>query len=295
QIVSLLVDKNLFLFQIEEDGQIFALNLEIFGPDAFELEDALNAARSYKAARQQQDVMSETGQANNYRDETCPFCKSTILLTGLPETPQVYCEYCDTLFTIDQHHESSSERYFRICQGCNMYSRPRQFAIFYFYFLFVTFGFHHDTTIRCSGCMRNSAWKMVVGNLFGLLGFPFALIQLYRSYSTKKLTGEFTGLDDANVLNRWNKIDKALDRYDEIMERVPINAGVKYNIAIGLLRKQDYANSEKMFELSLDDCANYWPAVSGLVTSLEGQGKTKQIEAVEKLWGLARSTPSPSA
>jgi len=172
-----------------------------------------------------------------------------------------------------------------------MYSRPRKFAIFYFYFLVFTFGIHHDSTERCSGCMRKSAWKMVLGNLFGVLGLPFALMQLYRSYSTRSLTGQFQGLDTANLLAGRGKVEAALEKYDVIMDNAPENAGVKFNIALGLMIKRDYEHAQRMFEMSLDDCSNYWPAVNGLVDCLQKQGKDREIRAVAKIWGGTEIPP----
>lgn len=274
-----------FLGLIDDEGGFQQVNVEVYGTDVKALEQDIHAGRTSSFANQERERLSQAGELQSYRDRVCPFCKSTILLTGLPESNQTYCEYCNTLFTADRNGPVNDERYFRICEGCGMYSRPRQFAVFYFYFLVVTFGFHHDTTIRCSGCMRWSAWKMVVGNLFGLLGFPFALIQLYRAYSSDKLIGRFAGLDDANVLARRKKIDRALEKYDLIMQNVPENAGVKYNIAFGLLIKHDFESAQTMFEMALDDCSNYRPAVNGLIRALKFQKKNKEIEAVERVWG----------
>lgn len=288
-----------FYFLIErtvsgsEAGQPQRLAVEIYDTDRERLRSAINAARSSSAAQKEQERLIDQGQGDLYHDAKCPFCQATIVLTGLPETPQVYCVQCDTLFSRDRSGIGDIERHFRRCSNCEMYSRPRSFSVFYFYFLVITFGFHYDSAIRCSACMRSAAWKMVLGNLFGLFGFPFALIQLYRSYSTRSLSGVFEGLDDANALARSGKVELALDKYDEIMDRVPDNAGVKYNIATGLLVQRDFAHAEQMFELSLEDCANYSPSVVGLVMSLHEQGKTDEIEAVSQQWNQrhAESTP----
>ncbi len=285
-------EQNFFFEQFVKQGSPQSIHIEVFDTDVAKLQKAIDASHSAAVAHQERERLSIAGELNSYRDAICPFCDSTIVLSGLPETDQVFCEFCDTLFSVQREEFNNDERYFRICEGCGMYSRPRQFAVFYFYFLVFTFGFHHDTTIRCSGCMRSSAWKMVFGNLFGLLGFPFALMQLYRSYATSKLTGRFEGLDDANVLSRRRKIDQALDKYDEIMDKVPDNAGVKFNIGFGLFLKKDYEHAQQMFEMSLDDCANYWPSLNGLIRVLKLQNKTKELEAVEKLWGFdGRQSP----
>ena len=284
-IKSLLVDQYVFMFGINVDDGLRTMNVEIYGTDIAVLANAINAARSNILAHQERVRLTKSGGLVDYRDQICPCCQSTIVLTGLPATPQIYCQYCDTLVTVDHETEDAIERDFRICEKCGMYSRPRKFAVFYFYFLFVTFGFHYNHVVRCSGCMRSSAWKMVGGNLFGLLGLPFALLQLYRSYSTKSIAGRFEGLDTANVLARRGKLDSALDRYDEVMDRVPENAGIKYNIGLGLMVKNDFSHAQELFELSLDDCSNYWPAVNGLMKSLQMQGKSEELKAAYRIWG----------
>ena len=282
-------DSVFFLRFLDEKGRAVRAHIEVYGTDLVGLSRLVNAARSQAFAEKERTKLSKSGTLQTYRDSSCPFCQSTIILTGLPETDQVYCNFCDTLFTVDRNVGDALEMHFRICEKCGMYSRPRSFAVFYFYFLVFTFGFHHDAVESCSGCMRKSAWKMVLGNLLGVLGFPFALMQLYRSYATRKISGRFEGLDDANLLARRGKVDMALEKYEQIMEVVPENAGVKFNIAQGLMVKRDFPHAQQMFELALDDCSNYWPAVHGLIASLEQQGKPKEIAAVQKLWSLDRS------
>lgn len=269
-----------------DDGEFPSANMEVYNTDVKQLESAINSSLSKVRAKAERTSLATVGKLKNYRDAECPFCNSTIILTDLPETDQTYCEYCDSLFSVDRSVVGELERHFRICEGCGMYSRPRKFAVFYFYFLVFTFGFHHDSTERCSGCMQRSSWKMVLGNIFGLLGLPFALLQLYRAYSTRKFIGPFEGLDAANLLARRGKVESALEKYETIMDKMPDHAGIKFNIASGLMVKKDFEHAQTMFELALDDCSNYWPAVQGLMTSLSKQGKVREVEAVTKMWGV---------
>ena len=283
-----------FVISYFDDEELITVNLEVYNTDVDKLARAIYASWSRSLAEAERTHLSKSGKLANYRDTDCPFCQSTIALTDLPETDQVYCNFCDTLYSLDRSIIGQAEQNFRICEGCGMYSRPRKFAIVYFYFLVFTFGFHHDSVVRCSGCMRKSSWKMVLGNIFGLLGLPFALIQLYRSYSTRSLTGQFEGLDTANLMAGRGKIESALEKYDVIMDNAPENAGVKFNIALGLMIKKDYEHAQQMFELSLDDCSNYWPAVNGLLDSLRKQGKAREIRAVSKIWGSPEISPESS-
>lgn len=270
----------------DDDEQFLYAEVDVYEISAEELHRRVRASQTEFQAAREKTRLIEAGQAELYNDMVCPFCQATIMLVDIPDTPQVYCKYCETLFSRDRRDIGDVERHFRICKGCGMYSRPRHFSVFYFYFLIFTFGFHHDSTFQCSACMRRSAWKMVIGNLFGLLALPFALMQLRRAYATENLTGIFQGLDDANGLAARKKIDLALDKYDQVMDRVPVNAGVKFNIATGLMLQGDYDHARQMFQMSLEDCANYWPAIMGMVECLEVLGDEQQLAATRTFWNL---------
>ena len=279
-------DGKLSVQWLDEKNGLLYTEVELYGIEDHQLEQAIVAAQTYRLAAEEKDRLVKIGQVESYEDVVCPFCQATILLVDLPSTPQVFCEYCETLFSRDRKELGDEERSYRICEGCEMYSRPRQFSVFYFYFLIFTFGFHHDSKFRCSACMRNSAWLMVLGNLFGLIALPFALIQLFRSYSEKNQAGMFQGLDDANAMASRKKIELALDKYDEVMDRVPVNAGIKFNVARGLALKKDFEHARQMYEMSLDDCANYWPAIHGLIDCLDELDDVDQLVETRKFWNL---------
>lgn len=287
QIMSLEVHEGgLFVTWADEDSQPFFADVQVYGIAVEELKQMINAGQTHLEALTEKTRLIDAGELESYDDVACPFCKATIILIDTPYSPQVFCEHCETLFSRDRDDLANIERHFRVCNGCGMYSRPRSFSVFYFYFLVFTYGFHHDSVIRCSACMRKAAWKMVVGNLFGLLALPFALVQLKRAYSTKSLAGVFEGLDDANAFASRKKIELALDKYDQVMDRVPVNAGVKFNIARGLILKQDYEHARQLYEMSLEDCSNYWPAIMGMVECLELLGDERQLAATRKFWKL---------
>ena len=117
--------------------------------------------------------------------------------------------------------------------------------------------------------------------MFGLLGLPLAFTQLVRSYRSRIEKGPLRGLDDANRLANRGKIDRALDRYDRLMDNLPINAAIKFNIGSGLLKKEDPRHAESMFLLALEDCANYEPALYGLAECYRRLGKTKELAGIE--------------
>ena len=127
---------------------------------------------------------------------------------------------------------------------------------------------------------------MLFGNIFGLLGLPVAVTQLIRSYRGRVEKGPLKGLDDANILANRGKIDRALDRYDVLMDNLPINAGIKYNIGSGLLTKGDAVHAESMFLLSLEDCSNFAPSLSGLLFCYQQLGKDAERKQLEFQMGI---------
>lgn len=276
----------------ESDGQPQHFTIAVYGTNAKTLKQMIDGARTDVFAEQERKDLQEKGLSSQYRDTKCPFCAATVSLSRLPETAQCYCQYCETLFTVGESAFGESEglsrkqeRKHRICEECNMYSQPRKFTIFYFIFLLYFISWSHRPTWRCPGCMRWDAWKMLFGNIFGFIGIPVAIVQLFRSYASKTTPGPLRGLDDANILANKGKIDKALDRYDRLMDNVPVNAGLKYNIGSGLLTKGDIPSAETMFELSLDDCANYFPSVRGLMYCYASQEKDAELKQLQKLHG----------
>ena len=275
----------------EKDEQWYPVVISVTGQQAETLKRVIDAARSKQALDEEQKQLIEQGQGDSFRSELCPHCDASISLSKFADSPQGYCNYCQTLFTFGDGQrpfgtdpetlDRELEPKYRLCDHCEMYSRPTKFRIFYFVFLVYHMHFSSDTTVRCPGCMRWEAWKMLCGNLFGLLGLPLAFTQLVRSYRSRIEKGPLRGLDDANRLANRGKIDRALDRYDRLMDNLPINAGIKFNIGSGLLKKEDPPHAESMFLLALEDCANYEPALYGLAECYRRLGKTKELAGIE--------------
>lgn len=264
----------------------------LLGSRLNEIHYALNGIRRQQLIEEERHRLSEQGDIQEFREQACRQCQAPIILSGLPVTPQVYCEVCDSLSTTTgSESQLAFESHYRVCEECLMYSHPRKFTTFYIYFLFVIYGFWNKTTICCPACMRGEAWKMLMVNTLGFVGLPFALGQLYRAYSRRSVKGPLEGLDSANILARKGRIDQALDGYDDLLDAQPVNAGLKYNVGIGLLRKAEPEHAQRMFELSLEDCSNYGPSVYGLMNALEAQGKQEELEGLRRLWGIGIEPP----
>ncbi|QEG20481.1 tetratricopeptide repeat protein [Mariniblastus fucicola] len=295
-ILAVSTDENVLSLVIDHEDEYLNFAIAVKGSDAVAIKRAIDNSRSDLQAAEEHKLLVAQGQGESFRKQVCPHCQATISLSRFADTPQCYCDYCQTLFTIrdrSSHRELEAatldqelEKKYRMCDECGMYSYPRQFTIFYFIFLVYFIHWTSSKTVRCPGCMRWEAWKMLVGNLFGLLGLPVAVVQLFRSYRGRIEKGPLKGLDDANILANRGKIDRALDRYDALMDNLPINAGIKYNIGSGLLTKGDVPHAEAMFLLSLEDCSNFAPSLSGLLFCYQSLGKDVERKQLEFQMGF---------
>lgn len=272
----------------EEDE---ASQLVIQTGKAKELKAELGRIRSSFWADAHRKHLEEKGLGHTFRRVICPACASVIDLTDMDDTPQVSCGFCNTISTLERgvpdDGESSavSERGYQLCDECGMYSKPRQFTIFYFYFLVVFYGWRYHTTWRCPGCMRGEAWKMLFGNLLFILGVPVALVQLFRSYGGTDIGGLFRGLDKANLLARKGDLEGAIRTYRTMLDHSPVSAGVKYNIGLALLQQQRQSDAARIFESALADCSNYEPAAAALASCYDTLGETEQLEELKRRWG----------
>lgn len=262
------------------------------------LKKKIDVARSGIWAKQHRDKLAEKGLVDRYRDQSCPYCGAVTVLTEFPETPQFYCRYCESLTTTNSPELLKEEKGLKICDECGMYSRPKGFTIFYFYFLFVVYGWWSKTTWRCPACMRADAWKMLFGNLLFILGVPIAIVQLFRAYASDSMAGRFKGLNAANIRARAGDANGAFKLYQSIMERVPNSAGLKYNLANSLVRMKDLQKASQACELALCDCSSYAPAyvlLRGLYTEL---GESEKLKAIDRVWShgdVPATEPDPES
>ncbi|HUG92541.1 MAG TPA: tetratricopeptide repeat protein [Planctomycetaceae bacterium] len=267
------------------DGNMAHLAFALSAADAQRLKAALDIARSAAWAEWHKQSLETKGRGHTYRDDRCPHCGATILLSSMPRSAQLYCHFCNTLSTVHPPQDAvPGEERLRLCDDCGMFSQPRKFTIFYFYMLIVVYGWNSRTTWRCPACMRGDAWKMLFGNLPFVLGVPVALTQLSRSYAGNVVGGAFNGLDRANLKARKGDLRGALDGYRRILERVPHSAGVKYNLGLALAKQGDTARAAETFQLALDDCSNYVPAYQMLSRCCEELGDTARLAELKAMW-----------
>jgi len=286
------VRSNLLILSVMT-GEEEPAHLGIQTSKANQLKTELGRLRSAAWAKVHRESLEEKGLGHTFHHATCPNCAAVVNLTDMETTPQISCRFCDTLSTItpppndEGDVQPSCDHDYRLCDECGMYSKPRQFTIFYFYFLLVVYGFQSSKTWRCPGCMRGEAWKMLFGNMIFILGIPVALVQLFRSYGGTDVGGPFPGLDRANLRARKGDLEGAVTAYREILNRRPTTAGVKYNIGLALLAQERQGDAAKLFESSLADCANYQPAAVMLAHCYEQLGESDKLAALKSQWEAA--------
>ena len=249
------------------------------------LKGLLDVARSATWAKNHRRELDAKGEGGDFRARDCPHCTATVVLSGMPDTPQVFCPFCEALFNTSTADEAPKwEKVHRVCDECGYFSAPRKFTVFYFYFLLVVYGWRSRTTFRCPACMRGDAWKMLIGNAPFVLGVPVALTQLARTYGSDLVGGPYAGLDAGNKAARKGKFDVAVEKYRAILDRVGAGAGVKYNLGLALLGGGDRGRAADALQASLADCANYAPAYRKLAPLLTELDRTDEAEELERQW-----------
>ena len=281
--------------QVLEDRMLFSVptgeeelgSVLIKLSQAADLKKRLDAARSRTWADNYKQKLTDEGRGAAYREEDCPRCGAVLVLSDMDRTPQVYCNFCGGLSTVDQQPPPAEAKY-KLCDDCGMYSQPSKFTVFYFYFLLVVYGWRSRTKWCCKACMRSDSWKMLFGNLPFLLGVPVAVTQLVRAYSGGKLVeGQFAGLNGANVAARKQNWDAATAGYRKVLECVGLSAGVKYNMGLALRQAGRDEQAARAFELSLKDCANYTPAYAHLRELLPALGEEEKLAELQRQWDEA--------
>lgn len=256
--------RDLRLAACPKDGEPIDLRMRLWGTEPGLVKRFIDRHVSQILAAEHWRQLQSDGRDHEYRERDCPACGSTIVLTGFVETPQVFCHHCESLSVVDSATEVEANSAYGICDECGLFSQPKSYTAFYFYFLFVEYGFHVSRFWRCPACMRAEAWKMIFLNAPFIVGLPWASWQLGRSYMSSWIKGPYRYLDAANLRCRQGRLDSAVDLYLAIVEEVPYCAGIKCNLADGFMAAGDRQRAEKLYLESLADCANYFPAKHGL-------------------------------
>lgn len=297
-ILHTVLIENVFVFTIPVPGDVdnfraVSILIKAGAPGAIKVEVDRIRSKAHIAAAELN--WQKNGGIGAFRKEICPNCQASLDLSRFEKTPQLYCDYCDTIYTVPQAAETpKNESAYRLCEHCGMYSKPRPFTEFYFYFLFVVYGVWSQKSMRCPACMRSTAWKMLGLNFIFVLGIIPAIYQLIRAYGSDKIAGPFAGLHGANLKATRRNYSAATKTYQAILERVPVAAGVHYNLGLALTQNKEWERASAAFELALADCSNYRYAAGGLIHCYENLDRQQDIEALRACWQESELTHQES-
>ncbi|WP_146370190.1 tetratricopeptide repeat protein [Symmachiella macrocystis] len=265
---------------------------------ALHLNAALGRLRSAVWAEEHLKRLEERGLGDLFHHVTCPNCQSIIDLTGKPETPQVSCQFCNTISTITTHSDNGDEfepqvdRNYCLCDKCGKYSNPKELGLFNFYFLVVVIGYRYRKIWMCPCCAREDALFNFLANLPFLLGIPPSLRELCRCYFPHEDIKLFKGLDRANRRAWKGDLDGAIAGYQKILFRRPISAGIRYNIGLALRTQERIADAVQMYESVLEDCSNFRPAAVALMTCYHELNESKKLAALKAQWSGGDDGPA---
>lgn len=240
------------------DGRV--LVIEVYKVTPRDLERHIERVCSAAAARAHRKALEAEGQSDVYRDATCPDCAATVDLSGVPESPYVYCPFCDSIFQAQTRALATRGENYRVCDECDLFDRVRGYTEFYFYFLLLFYGFSYKRRFLCDNCAGRLFWKTFLWNFLFLLGIPSSIW-----IKVKSMTGrdpELRELARANALAQKGDMEGAERLYQNMEGRLAEHPGLKLNRSFAHLNGGDFEGALVCLKESLEACPNYLPAIS---------------------------------
>jgi tetratricopeptide (TPR) repeat protein len=251
------------------------------------LKETIDRLCSYRWTEERRTQLEREGKGAAFRTAKCPACTAVVDLTGFPDTPQFYCPYCENLLPADQPVEPRAAGY-GLCDRCRFYSRPARFTAVYLILNVASWREHHS----CHVCMRRECWKMLLGNLLPpFVGTVFAVVHTVRAYGAGITDSYLPELVRANAYAQKGRVDEARTAYEAMLQRVPVQAGLRYNLALAYARVGAWEECLEAARAALRDCSNYAPAGTLVTQALMGLSRKDDAEAFLKGWGM----PKPGA
>lgn len=222
------------------------------------LERHIDRRSSAFLAEKHKEELDVAGKGSEFRAMICPSCQATIDLTAQNPTPFTYCRFCESVVKESGELATNGHDY-RICEECNYFGRVQNYTVFYFYFLLVIYGWRMNRRYLCDSCVRPIMIKALFINLIFILGVPFALWGLFKSY----LGGDplLANLATANKLAQQGKYQEADIIFQQHMNTGTIHPGLAMNKGLGHLRGKDGNGAVECFGESLKACSNYSPVL----------------------------------
>jgi tetratricopeptide (TPR) repeat protein len=260
------------------------------GMDA-RLKETIDRLCSYRWAEARHAQLVQEGKGAAYRTAKCRRCTATVDLTGFRETPQFYCPYCENILQSDYAVDERLDAY-RLCDKCRFYCQPARFTAVYIILNVYSWREHHS----CHVCMRRECWKMLAGNILPpFIGIIFATYHTIRAYYAGNLDATLPELVRANAYAQRGKIDQARELYEAMLERFPVQVGLRYDLAMAYAKAQEWEDCLVAAQRALEDCSNYQPAADVVYQALTHMGRGEEAEHFAKSWGMPEGQPAKPA
>jgi hypothetical protein len=258
--------------------------IAVYGGQARAIKEEVDRLCSYRWAAAHREELAARGQDHHFYTRKCGQCAALVDLTGFPETPQFFCPFCETLLSAKEPAPEQKIKY-GLCDQCHFFGRPSKFTTFYFIFLCAAYYYQSRTITCCHACMRKEVWKMFFMNLPFLLGVPSAVSALIRAYAAGSMDPLYPELDNANHAIQKGDLKTAEKYYNEMLERAPAAAGLRYNLALACSQNDQWENCLDYARDALADCSNYQPAANLVFQALTELGRPKEAETFNQAWG----------
>ena len=246
---------------------------------------------SYRWAEGRRAQLEREGLAAAFRTAKCPACTAVVDLSGFADTPQFYCPYCEALQPSDGRAEPEAAHY-RLCDQCQYYGSPTLYTSAYLVLNAAWWQQHYS----CHVCMRRECWWMLAINLLPpFIGTAWSIYNTARAYGAGIMDPYFPELVGANAYARRGKVPAARELYEAMLDRVKVQAGLRYNLAKAYARAGAWEQSLAEAEASLRDCANYAPAGAVVREALEKLNRPAEAEQFAASWGVPAAKPARPA
>lgn len=246
------------------------------------LKTTIDRLCSYRWTQERHAQLAREGRDAAFRTARCPSCTAVIDLTGFTDTPQFYCVYCEKLQPSQQDTRHDFDAY-SLCDRCGFYSQLVRLTATYIVLNFISWSQHYC----CHNCMRTECWKMLGVNLLPpFIGMAPAIYQTVRAFSAGNLDKLFPELVKANGYARKGRADDAVRLYELMLQRVPVQAGLRLNMALAYARAGNWQHSLDAAEDALADCSNYQPAGNVVCQALTQLGRQEESTQYSQRWGM---------
>jgi len=257
------------------------------------LKETLDRLCSYRWAEERHRMLEAQGNGAAFRTMKCPACTAVVDLTGFADSPQFYCIYCEGIMPVDDKIEPRAAHY-RLCDRCRFYSSPIRYTATYLILNVMSWREHYS----CHVCMRRECWKMLAFNLLPpFIGEFVAIYHTVRAYGAGMMDSYLPELVGANAYGTKGRIAEARALYETMLERVPVQAGLRYNLALAYSKANEWEDCLDSAHAALRDCSNYTPAAALVNQALTTLGRTDEAEHFLKTWGVpapANPTQAPA-